>query len=93
MTDLQPPEASVNFEQLPLARAEFPSMPAGQYRVYSDQKNFKLVQAISAVGALEASGWPKAFKIEREDMHKNALLTPNFGTQEPKEPLADSPAP
>lgn len=80
MTDAphEPHKETSAFEQLPLARADFPTLPIGQYRVYTDQKNFKLVQAISAVEALETSGFTQAFKIEREAMHKTALLAPNF---------------
>lgn len=77
------------FEQLPLARAEMPVSLAGQYRVYSDHKTFKLVQAISAVGALEASGFLQAFKIEREDLYKHTLIKPNFANAAP---AADSTA-
>jgi len=71
------------FEQLPLARAEMPASLAGQYRVYSDHKTFKLVHAISAVGALEASGLMQAVKIEREDLYKQTLIKPNFASAEP----------
>jgi hypothetical protein len=68
------------FEQLPLARTELPMALEGQYRVYSDHKNFKLVQAISAVNALEASGLEQAFKIERESLSKSTLIKPNFSS-------------
>lgn len=67
-----------DFEQLPLARTAGPGDLAGQYRVYSDYKNFKRVQADSAVNALEQSGMTAVFKIEREALHKINLLTPNF---------------
>ena len=67
-----------NFEQLPLARADVRLSLVGQYRIYTDGKNFKLVEADSAVHALEQSGLDKAFKIEREAWHKTALITPNF---------------
>ena len=68
------------FEQLPLARTSIPAALIGLYRIYTDNKNFKLVQADSAVNALELSGLLQAFKIEREALHKNTLLTPNFAS-------------
>ncbi len=71
------------FEQLPLARTSAPASLVGQYRIYTDNKNFKLVQADSAVNALELSGLLQAFKIEREALHKNTLLTPNFTQEAP----------
>jgi hypothetical protein len=67
-----------NFEQLPLARANMPVSLVGQYRIYTDHKNFTMVEAESAVGALEASGLQKAFKIEREALHKVSLIAPKF---------------
>jgi len=79
-----------NFEQLPLARTEMPAALAGQYRVYTDSKNFTRVEADSAVRALEASGYAKAFKIERETLHKISLLLPNFGAA--AAPAAELPA-
>lgn len=79
------------FEQLPLARAEMPVALSGQYRVYSDAKNFKLVEALSAVAALGASGLSQAFKIEREALHKNTLIKPSFG-QPPVPPVAEAAA-
>ncbi|MDX2073243.1 MAG: hypothetical protein SFX19_02630 [Alphaproteobacteria bacterium] len=69
---------SGNFEQLPLARTAAPASLVGQYRVYSDHKNFKRVEAESAVGALEMSGLESAVKIEREATYKHALIAPNF---------------
>ena len=78
--------AGENFEQLPLARAELPDVLSGQYRVYSDHTNFKLVQAISAINALEMSGLSQAFKIVREALHKTTLIVPKK-----KEAGADTP--
>lgn len=69
-----------NFEELPLARANVQLSLVSQYRIYSDHKNFKLVQADSAVTALEQSGMKTVYKIEREALHKNTLLTPNYAT-------------
>jgi hypothetical protein len=73
MTTIEAP-----FEQLPLARTSIPAALIGLYRIYTDNKNFKLVQADSAVTALETSGLLEAFKIEREAIHKNTLIAPNF---------------
>ena len=70
--------APEHFEQLPLARADMPAGTAGQYRVYSDSKNYKRIEAASAVSALELSGMANAFKIERESMYKASLILPNF---------------
>lgn len=67
-----------NFEQLPLAKAPMPAMLAGQYRVYTDYKNFTRIEAESAVHALEMSGLQKAFKIERETMNKISLILPKL---------------
>ncbi len=71
-----------NFEQLPLARAEMPILVAGNYRVYSDARQFTRVQADSAVHALEASGLMSAVKIEREALHKNTLIPPHYAAQQ-----------
>ena len=68
-----------NFEQLPLAKSTIVVASAGHYRVYSDKKSFKLVEADSAVHALEASGLIQAFKIERQSLHGERLILPNFG--------------
>lgn len=76
---------ATSFEQLPLARTTMQMSLAGQYRIYTDHKNFKLVQADSAVNALEQSGIARAFKIERETLYKNTLIAPNF-------PQAEAPA-
>lgn len=71
-------EPQTSFEQLPMARAEFPSMLVGMYRVYQDAKNYTTVQAVSALEALEQSGLQSAIKIEREQLHSINLLRPNF---------------
>lgn len=82
---------SQDFEQLPLARTSFPAALVGQYRIYSDHKNFTLVQADSAVNALESCGLTSVFKIEREAAYKNALIAPNFpAAASAAQPAADS---
>ena len=67
-----------HFEQLPLARADMPASTSGQYRVYSDAKNFKRVEAASAVEAMELAGMTSVYKIERESIYKASLIMPNF---------------
>lgn len=69
-----------NFEQLPLARAPMPPSLAGQYRIYTDYKNFTRIEAESAVHALEMSGLQKAFKIERESISKVSLILPKLAS-------------
>ena len=69
----------VDFEHLPMARADFSTdVLSGYYRVYTDKQNFKMIQATSALEALEQSGFRHAFKIEREDLLKYNLLSPPF---------------
>lgn len=84
--------AAENFEQLPLAKAEIPVALEGQYRVYTDHKNFKLVQAISAVNAMEVSGLSQVFKIEREALYKNTLIKPNMAAAPATDAAAADPS-
>lgn len=79
--------AAVSFEQLPLARPDMPPMPVGMYRVYKDKKIFSIVQAASALEALENSGFGHAIKIEREDMMSNNLLNPKFWESDAPAPI------
>lgn len=67
------------FEELPLARTASRPVLAGQYRIYSDEKNFTLVAASSAADALRASGVMQVYKIERESLTKCTLIKPDFG--------------
>jgi hypothetical protein len=61
------------FEPLIFPRKET-SVTAGRYRVYSDPKNFVLVEAKSALEAFESSANPKAYKIVREDLLSSNLI-------------------
>lgn len=54
------------FEPLPLPKREFGQSPKGRYRIYSDDANYKVVEATSALEALQLSGLQQAHRIQRD---------------------------
>ncbi len=55
------------FEELIIPRRELQASAAMIYRVYSDYKNFELVEAASALEALSSSKNRNVYKIQRHD--------------------------
>jgi hypothetical protein len=55
------------FEELMIPRRDLPVSSAIIYRVYSDYKNFELVEASSALEAMENSKIKNVYKIKRHD--------------------------
>jgi|GEM_PF-1844079 len=55
------------FEELYIPRKQLHDAVTLRYRVYNDARNYKLVEAGSALEALTRSGITKAYKIERHN--------------------------
>lgn len=72
------------FEELFIPRKELQSSSAMLYRVYSDYKNFELVEAASALDALAISKKRNVYKIQRHDplgynvIHLNQVMQQMF---------------
>lgn len=66
-------QASSNFQSLPLPRKDVPQTVC-KYRVYSNAQEFIVVDAATAIGALDASGYANAYKIVREDPMAYTLI-------------------
>lgn len=62
MTQIEQP-----FEELIIPRRDMFDVTGSYYRVYSDSKNYTLVEATSALDALRNNGISKAYKIERHN--------------------------
>jgi len=62
MTQIEQP-----FEELIIPRRDMFNIAETRYRVYFDAKNYKLIEAVSALDALRSSGISKAYKIERHN--------------------------
>jgi hypothetical protein len=55
------------FEELLIPRKDLPVSSAIIYRVYSDHKNFELIEAASALDALAGSKIRNVYKVRRHD--------------------------
>lgn len=62
------------FESLSLPHKEVPHLVGTRYRVYSDSKNYTLVEAGSALEAIQASGMKNVHKVLRDTIMLNTLL-------------------
>jgi hypothetical protein len=56
------------FEPIDFPRMELPHLIASRYRIYSDANNYTLVEAESALQAMESSGVTNIFRIQRESI-------------------------
>lgn len=63
------------FQSLSLPHKDLPEAAGSRYRVYSDAKNFVVVEADNAQDALAASGLAKAHRILRESLFRDNVLT------------------
>jgi|NOAtaT_6_FD_contig_21_4899243_length_623_multi_6_in_0_out_0_1 hypothetical protein len=64
-----------DFEALPMPRKNVPQLFGGSYRVYRSSRDYVVVEAGSALEALERSGLSMAHKIERESMDNISVLS------------------
>ncbi len=77
-------ETAETFEELFIPRKELQSSNAMVYRVYSDYKNFELVEAASALDALAISKKRNVYKVQRHDplgynvIHLNQVMQQMF---------------
>lgn len=55
------------FEELVIPRRELNNLSDMRYRVYSNAAQFDIIDAVSALDALQKSGMAKAYKIERHN--------------------------
>lgn len=62
-----------SFESLAIPRKDLPQV-VSKYRVYSNPQDYVVVDASTAIGALDASGLTNAYKITREDPMAYNLL-------------------
>ena len=80
-------------EILPLPRKDFPMANASQYRVYTDEAHFTIVQALSALEALRTSGVWSPYKIERESLDLTQVFNPqHWFSDMPAAPAVSEPA-
>ena len=63
-----------SFEELIIPRKDLHISDAMIYRVYSDKKNFELVEAVSALDAMSQSKIKNIYKIERHDPMANNVI-------------------
>lgn len=77
--------AAEPFETLPMPRKDIPQPASGSYRVYKNAKEFVVVEAGSALEALQVSGVQTPHKIERDSIDYIRVLSPSawdsFGPQ------------
>lgn len=85
--------ATEPFEALPMPRKDIPQPASGSYKVYKNAKEFVVVEAGSALEALQVSGVPLAYKIERESIDSIRVLGFTDWAQEPKPEVAKEAAP
>lgn len=64
----------VSFEELYIPHRELQNPSAVCYRVYRDEKNYELLEAVSALAALTQSGIEKPYKIERHNPLGNNII-------------------
>lgn len=70
-------ETVAAFEVLPIPRKELSQSAIENYRVYKSANDYVVVPAQTALEALKASGLPVAYKIERDKIDLDKVLTPN----------------
>ena len=70
-------ETAQPFEELYIPRKDFSHSSGMMYRVYKDQKNFQVVEAMSALDALAQSNVKQAYKIVRHNPMDNNVLQLN----------------
>lgn len=94
-------EQQTPFEQLPMPRREVPQLVVCKYRIYTDAATFTIVEAATALQAMEVAGVKNAYKVLREDpmaanlidnsaLEMNGAATPEVASAAAVEP---SPAP
>ena len=66
--------SEVAFEELLIPRKEVQHLSETRYRVYKDSVHWELVEASSALEALQRCGIQKAYKIERHNPLGNNVL-------------------
>lgn len=59
-----------------LPRRDTPQLLVSRYRVYSDARNYVMVEAENAMEALKLSGQKQAQRIERDILFFNNVLNP-----------------
>lgn len=80
------------FEELPFPRKDMAGMQAGRYRVYKNPKDYVLVEAVSALEALQNSKLDKPYRVERDMLHLTTVLTlSSFSDGATQEPTGDAP--
>lgn len=75
MVELRTPKPVEPFVEWEIPRREMPHLLAGHYRVYKDEKNYATVKAESALEALQITGMKQAYRIEREALYTNNVLS------------------
>jgi hypothetical protein len=67
-----------SFEALSIPRQGLaPAVTNSSYRIYKDADNHVVIQAPSALEALQASGVTTAYKIQRETVSRSTVVAPN----------------
>lgn len=67
--------ATGSFEALPMPRKDIPQPEAGSYRVYKNINDYIVVEAGSALEALQASGMDAVYKVQRESLDSVRVLS------------------
>ena len=63
-----------SFEELIIPRKDLHISDAMLYRVYSDRKNFELIEAVSALDAIGQSKIKDVYRVERHDPMANNVI-------------------
>ena len=63
-----------SFEELIIPRKDLHISDEMIYRVYSDRKNFELIEAVSALDAMAQSKIKNVYKVERHDPMANNVI-------------------
>lgn len=71
------------FETLPLPKRELPQWTASNYRVYKNVNEYVVIEASTALEAMQASGVTPVYKIERDGLNYITVLEPNTWKTEP----------
>lgn len=81
------------FESLSLPRKDLPQQMVSRYRVYKDPENYDIIEAISALDALKASGKEEVYKVERDTLKLYNVLDRQtiINSMDPT-PAGDAPA-
>lgn len=80
------------FKDIALPKKGLPDASKMRYRVYKDEKEFVTVEAENAKAALQASGFGKALRIERENILRVNILPFALADKEEKGAPKDAPA-